>query len=220
MQFFKKILWYISLPFVYIILVFKVLFGKRKAKKYLKNPDDFLDSERYDCVFSLAKLFLYTKNITMKQFEEMDVKILSKSQLVISNHRSNIDPILIYCFLYLKSNIRPVFVAKKELQESYFSFVFDLIDTIYIDRENLRQMVTSLNDQIKTLKDNKILVIFPEGTRNTNDKMLDFKSGAFELAYKTMSPIQPIVISNQEFYMEKSNEKQKKKEILIWLLQP
>ena len=221
MEFFKKGIWITSLPFIYLILILKILSGKMKAKKYLKNPDDFLVSERYDFIYSLAKWFLYTKNIRTKQLEEIDAKILAKSQLLISNHRSNIDPILIYCFLHLKTNVKPIFVAKKELKDSYFSFIFDLIDTIYIDRDNLRQMVSTIKDQINVLKENKILVIFPEGTRNTEQKLLDFKSGAFESAYKTMSTIQPIVICNQEFYMERSKDNKKnRKEIFIKVLPP
>lgn len=217
----KKIIWFISLPFVYLLLIFKILFAKRKAKKYKKNPDDYLESDRYKTVYSLAKLFLYTKNIKISSLGDENDKIISKSQLVISNHRSNIDPILIYAYLYNKTSIRPVFVAKKELSESFLSFVFDLVDTIYIDRSNLRQMVSSIDNQVEILKSNKILVIFPEGTRNTNDELLEFKSGAFECAYKTMSPIQPIVIRNQELYMENKKEKNNsKKEIRFSLLQP
>lgn len=36
--------------------------------------------------------------------------------------------------------------------------------------------------------------MFPEGTRSTTGRMRAFKTGAFELALSTSSPIQPIVI--------------------------
>ena len=37
-------------------------------------------------------------------------------------------------------------------------------------------------------------MMFPEGTRSPNGKMRAFKSGAFELALRARSPVQPILI--------------------------
>lgn len=220
MEFLKNFLWIISLPFVYLFLILKIFLTKNKARKYLKNPDDFLDDERYDAVYKLARIYLYTKKINLDYFAEN--KILLKPQLIISNHRSMMDAILIYVFLYKKTNLRPVFVAKQELQESFFGFALNLVDTIYIDRNNLRQMFNTIEQQKNILKNNKILVIFPEGTRNIEDELLEFKSGALEVAYKTMVPIQPLVIAHQEQYMEekKKDKTKNKKPIIYKLLTP
>ena len=41
------------------------------------------------------------------------------------------------------------------------------------------------------------MCVFPEGTRNvTKEPLLDFKPGAFKLAYETHSPIVPTTIFN------------------------
>lgn len=212
--------WYLSLPFVYIALAFKILSAKRKAKKYLKNKDEYLASERYDIVYSLAKMFLYTKNIRIKKLLNEDQKILSKPQLVVANHRSNLDPILVFVLLYNKTPVKPVFIAKQELKETYLSFIYDLVDTIYIDRNNLRQMYNTIQTQVDLLKDNRIVVVFPEGTRNDTNELLEFKSGAIEAAYRTNAPILPIIINGQEDYFEKAKEIKRKdrREIKIKIL--
>ena len=37
-------------------------------------------------------------------------------------------------------------------------------------------------------------MMFPEGTRSATGKMREFKTGAFEIAIRTRSPLQPVLI--------------------------
>ena len=39
------------------------------------------------------------------------------------------------------------------------------------------------------------LFVFPEGTRNYSGQLLPFKKGAFHLAIQTQLPVQPVVVS-------------------------
>ncbi len=222
MEAFKIFWWALSLPFVYLHFLLKFLRAKRKARKYKRNPDDFLDDEKYDTVYKLARIFLYTKRINLKYFEGKGFKLLNKPQLVVVNHRSNLDAILTFVFLYKSSLIRPIFIAKKELEDSSIGPILSLIDTIFIERDNLRQAVASLDIQKQKIKENKMIILFPEGTRNTEEELLEFKSGAFELAYKTMVPIQPIVIAHQEKHMEEKRKtaRKDKKAIAFEVLEP
>ncbi len=222
MEILKTILWGMSLPFVYMHFLIKFLLAKNKARKYAKNPDDFLDDEKYDTVFKLAKLLLYTRHIPKDFYDDKNSKLLQKTQLIIANHRSLLDPVLLYVFIYKKCSIRPIFVAKKELKDSKIGFILDLIDTIYLDRENLREGIKSIETQVNTLKNNKSIVIFPEGKRNVEEDLLEFKSGALESAYKTMVPIQPIVIAHAEDYLDnrKTVKKKDRKEISFNILDP
>ncbi len=222
MEILKTIGWALSLPFVYLHFAIKFLFAKNKARKYAKHPEDFLDDEKYDTVFKLAKLLLYTKHVPKDFYDDKNSKLLQKTQLFVANHRSLLDPVLLYVFIYKKCNVRPVFVAKKELKESKIGFVLDLIDTIYLDRENLREGVKTIETQIGCLKNNKSIVIFPEGQRNEEPDILEFKSGALEAAYKTMVPIQPIVLAHAENYMEnkKTTKKKDRKPISFTVMDP
>lgn len=50
------------------------------------------------------------------------------------------------------------------------------------------------------------LLLFPEGKRHANSKLMPFKKGAFHLAIESQTPIQPVVVSKYYFL----NDKKKK----------
>ena len=115
-----------------------------------------------------------------------------KGFIVCANHLSNFDVVLLDIKFARKIN----FLAKKELFKSKFSSKFyTSFGAISVDRQNIDMV--SYKKAITVLKDNKPLGIFPEGTRNkTNDllNMQDVKSGAIVFASKTGTPIIPVAI--------------------------
>lgn len=46
------------------------------------------------------------------------------------------------------------------------------------------------------------LFVFPEGTRNISGRLLPFKKGAFHLAIQTHLPIQPVVVSCYNSFLD------------------
>jgi 1-acyl-sn-glycerol-3-phosphate acyltransferase len=59
------------------------------------------------------------------------------------------------------------------------------------DRSSVVQMMKACEE---TLAQGNSIMMFPEGTRSPTGRMRSFKAGAFELALKTGSPLQPLVI--------------------------
>ena len=60
------------------------------------------------------------------------------------------------------------------------------------DRESVLVMLATAE---KDLRDGISVMIFPEGTRSRDGQMRPFKSGAFELAVRTGSPVLPIAVA-------------------------
>ena len=116
--------------------------------------------------------------------------------LLISNHRSIIDPCIIEVAL---NNISALglWISKKELYNSFFfgKFVRNA-GTILLDRES-KKMTPFFKAIKEGLNEGANICVFPEGTRNTNGTALgEFKEGSQLIAVKNRLPILPVHIKN------------------------
>jgi 1-acyl-sn-glycerol-3-phosphate acyltransferase len=68
------------------------------------------------------------------------------------------------------------------------------------DRESVREMMEACE---RTLAAGSSLMMFPEGTRSRDGRLQGFKTGAFELAARTRTPILPIVIEGTSHALPK-----------------
>ncbi len=111
--------------------------------------------------------------------------------IVTANHRSNMDPVMVY----LKSNRKMHFVSKKELfKNKFFGWVLRSIGCISIDRQGTD--INATKEVLKTLKNNKTVAIFPQGTRSQEDDM-EIKNGVCMFAIKSQAPIVPMYIQKK-----------------------
>ena len=116
--------------------------------------------------------------------------------LLISNHRSIVDPLVIEQALE-QTKIRGFWVAKKELYNSFFFGTFTRnAGTVLLDRE-APSMSGFFKDTKAVVKEGHSIFIFPEGTRNKEDTPLSsFKEGARLIALKNRLPILPVFIKS------------------------
>ena len=119
-------------------------------------------------------------------------KKIKGGALIASNHISFVDPVLVMCaFWYRRVNC----IATKDLYSSKLkSFFFNKFHCIQVDKENFN--MSTFHQVCQRLEENKLVVVFPEGTVNREDKndFLTFKSGAILMAYKARKPIVPIYL--------------------------
>ena len=109
--------------------------------------------------------------------------------IIACNHRGVPDPAFTI-YAYRKRAIR--FLAKKSLHDSVFGFIFRMALTIPVDRS--RKNPESMLAAETALKHNKVIGIYPEGTRNKSDDiLLPFKYGAVALAQKCGAYLVPSV---------------------------
>lgn len=172
------------------------------ARKYRKNPDYYHPMQRYNWLLKKAKLFLWFFSVKVKV--EGYENIGKGPTILTPNHKSNIDPIIMLYALQKQTKEEgvehkiPTFIAKKELSQKRITRqVLSLLDTFYLNKDNIRESIAALKDYGKYVKERLTFgVIFPEGTRVKEKELGEFKSGAFKVAAERYLPIVPVSISD------------------------
>lgn len=95
--------------------------------------------------------------------------------------------------------------------------VFQIMGAYEMDREDIRQSLTVINQVAEEVKNGKNFLIFPEGTRSKNGNQPgNFKGGSFKSAYKAKCPIVPVALMNAFIPFDKNTiEKVKVKVIYL-----
>ena len=164
-------------PPAIIIWLFTVLFDRNL--KFLQQYSCFWAS-----TFTWLNPFWKVKIYGREKIKKGQVYVL------ISNHQSLLDILVLYrLFKHFK------WVAKREL------FRFPLVGWnmtmnryIPIKRGTRSSILQMMKKSEQTLLAGSSVMIFPEGTRSTDNQIKSFKEGAFRLAITTQTPILPIVL--------------------------
>ena len=112
---------------------------------------------------------------------------MSGRLILCSNHHSNWDPVTLAVFFPRQVH----WMAKKELFENkIFAKLLFSLGVFPVDREG--NDLTAIKKSLRILKEERVLGIFPEGTRVKyfNDDFI--KSGLALIAVKSQSPVLPV----------------------------
>lgn len=124
--------------------------------------------------------------------------------LFVGNHQSYVDiPVV------LSQIDKPIgFIAKKQLEKVFFiSYWMKKIRCVFLNRDNVREAIESINQGANNLQNYCSILIFPEGTRSKSDEIGEFKKGSMKLALKSAVPIVPITICGSYKAYENNNNK-------------
>jgi 1-acyl-sn-glycerol-3-phosphate acyltransferase len=110
--------------------------------------------------------------------------------VIISNHQSILDILLVNCLRY-----RFKWVSKIEnLKMPVLGWYLRMADYIIINRGNKESKEEMMQKSYQCLKSGTSIMMFPEGTRSADREIGFFKRGAFQLAIEANKPILPILI--------------------------
>ncbi len=107
--------------------------------------------------------------------------------LVLANHQSHLDPVLVG----LACDRRLSYLARKTLFGfAPFRWLIQSFDAIPIDREG--SGLAGLKETLRRLKQDDLVLIFPEGTRTPDGEVHAFKPGFVALARRARQPLLPV----------------------------
>jgi 1-acyl-sn-glycerol-3-phosphate acyltransferase len=135
------------------------------------------------------------------QVEGMENCDAKRPTIYVSNHQSTLDiPILLST---LPVNFR--FVAKHQLRwVPVLGWYLWLGGHIFIDRGNRRRAIASLQRAGEKIRNGTSIVMYAEGTRSPDGRILPFKKGPFALALEAKVAVCPITIEGSGKVMPKN----------------
>ncbi len=167
------------------------LFLTHKFGLKLKKVSDAVEATKLRLEYAETLLSRLNISVEVEGAEKIDQ---GGQYLIISNHRSIIDPLIVEIALKHK-NVNSLWVAKKELYNSFFFGTFTRnAGSILLDRDS-KQMSSFFKDIKTNVTQGYSICVFPEGTRNKNETPLsDFKEGSQIIAMKNRLQILPVFI--------------------------
>jgi 1-acyl-sn-glycerol-3-phosphate acyltransferase len=114
----------------------------------------------------------------------------SGGALVLSNHQSHLDPVLVGISVKRRLN----YLARDTLFKfAPFRWLINSLDAIPIARDGVG--MSGLNETLKRLKNDQLVLIFPEGTRSHDGQMLPLKPGFCSIARRSKTCMLPVGIA-------------------------
>ncbi|HEY5315652.1 MAG TPA: lysophospholipid acyltransferase family protein [Pirellulales bacterium] len=109
--------------------------------------------------------------------------------LLLSNHQSHLDAVL----MGMACNRRLNFLARQTLFAfAPFRWLIRSLDAIPIDRDGLG--LSGLKETLRRVRDDEMVLIFPEGTRCRDGEIVRLKGGFAALARRARVPLVPVAI--------------------------
>jgi 1-acyl-sn-glycerol-3-phosphate acyltransferase len=114
-----------------------------------------------------------------------------QNYIFMSNHASNLDPPIEIPRIRARCSV----LVKKELfRVPVLGTGMHMAQLVPVDRSNREAAIESVHEGVAVLRQGLHMLIYPEGTRSPDGRLLPFKKGPFHLAMESGVPILPLTI--------------------------
>lgn len=150
---------------------------------------------KYLLFFCFIKPFIYlVLGVNVTGIENLP-KIKKGASIIVANHNSHIDTLLLMCLFPCADilKIHPVAAADYFCNTKFKTFVFTkLLGIIPIQRKVRKATEEEIFKDINNaLRNGETIIIYPEGTRGETNELAKFKSGVAHIA--RMNPEIPVI---------------------------
>lgn len=186
-----KILLILLALFIIYVVIMTISAYVVKPVEYSHNSAYY----RFLLNFSIMMLF-FVLRVSIKT-EGLDKLPKGTRFLLVSNHRSNFDPMAAW-MVFNKENI--AFISKEEnFHIPWFGRIIRKCCCLPIDRKDPGKALETVNKAAELLKNDEVSVgVYPEGTRSFTGELLPFHNAMFKIAQKANVPIVVTTIEGTE----------------------
>lgn len=124
------------------------------------------------------------------KIEGREKAVKGTTYVIISNHQSMIDIVLLNCLRYKFRWISKI----ENMKVPFIGWYLRMADYIVVNRGDEDSKTEMLEKSLRNLNKGVSIMIFPEGTRSLDNEIGFFKRGAFQLALQANVPLLPVLI--------------------------
>ena len=165
-----------------------------KLCHYAKHTDEYSYQEKWDHISKIMQYAIDAGNVELVCTGVENIPAPGTGFMMYGNHQGMFDIVALAatCPTPLGAVMKKELVGKPLLQQ-----IMDCTHSFPMDREDVRQSLTVIQNVIEEVKKGRGFIIFPEGTRSkTGNTMGEFHGGSFRPVVKTKCPIVPLVLIN------------------------
>lgn len=120
-------------------------------------------------------------------------------RVYFANHTSHLDALVLWSSLPgpVRDLTRPVAAKDYWSKGAVRRYIARVFNALLIDRDDIKVHQSPVDMMLREIGNKYSLIVFPEGRRNTEEEMLEFKSGLYYLSKKRPDlELMPVYIDN------------------------
>lgn len=182
------------LKFIYVILMnlFRAPYMIPKMRHEADHPEKYSVEERYALCRHAIRLMKLTGGIHTKAYGTENLPT-EGGYMMYPNHQGKYDALGI-----MDTHDKPCSLVMDKAKSNTIlvkEFV-DLVQGKRLDKKNVRQALSIINEVAEEVSNGARYILFPEGGYDFNNRnnVCNFKAGSFKIALKSKAPIVPVAL--------------------------
>ena len=175
--------------------IHKVPAAYSKLCRYAKNPERYTEAEMYGHIQYILSEAIKGGNVSVEVHGKENIPA-ENGFLLVSNHQGMFDVLAIVA--NCNNPMGGVYKIELDNKGKGIPLIKEIIrctKSFAMDRSDVRQSLTVIQNVTEELKKGRNYLIFPEGTRSKNGNVMgEFHGGSFRCAVKAKVPILPIAV--------------------------